>query len=236
MFIRIFLQSLLFLTILLGIANCHFVNVSPGREQLPVVSQLTPPQLPDWIEQISPFADSEPLNQIRIRFKEPLIPVESLDSSGQQSLLQKFELVPSIPGQFRFLTPRMVGFQAEEALPKATRFQVTIKSGLADFKNHRLDKDLAWTFNTESIQLTNLPGKNPIEKSESEPIELQQKLQFTSNVELDLASVQEHLQLTPEGKSKGVRFQVEFPKKRNLQNLKILWKNLTLLHVNGFIT
>jgi alpha-2-macroglobulin len=216
MFIKIFLQSLLFLTVLLGITNCHFMNISPGREQLPVVSQLTPPQLPDWIEQISPFADSEPLNQIRIRFKEALIPVESLDSPGQQSLLQKFEMVPSIPGQFRFLTPRMVGFQADEALPKATRFKVTLKSGLADFKNHRLDKDVAWTFNTESVQLSNLPGKNPIEKSESEPIELQKKLQFTSNVELDLASVREHLQLTPEGKNKGVRFQVEFAKEEKI--------------------
>ncbi|MGH7998248.1 MAG: Ig-like domain-containing protein, partial [Brasilonema sp.] len=164
------------------------------------------------IEQISPFAESEPLNQIRIRFKEPVIPVESLDSPGQQSLLQKFALVPSLPGQFRFLTPRMVGFQAEKALPKATRFKVSLKTGLADFKNHRLEKDFAWTFNTEPIQLTNLPGKNPIEKSESEPIELQSKLQFTSNVELDLASVREHLQLIPEGKNKGVQFQVEFAK------------------------
>ncbi len=45
-----------------------------------------------------------------------------------------------------------------------------------------------------------------------EPIDLQQKLQFTSNVELDLASVQEHLQLTPEGKNKGVHFQVQLAK------------------------
>ncbi|ARV58693.1 hypothetical protein BZZ01_08615 [Nostocales cyanobacterium HT-58-2] len=206
------MQFFLFLTILLGIAGCQFLSISPGKEQLPAVSPLIPPQLPDWIEQISPFAESEPLNQIRIRFKEPLIPVESLDSPGQQSLLDKFELVPFIPGNFRFLTPRMVGFQAEEALPKATRFKVTIKAGLADLKNHRLDKDIAWTFNTEAIQLTHLPGKNPIEKSEIEPIELQPKLQFTSNVKLDLSSVQEHLQLIPETKNKGVQFRVEFAK------------------------
>jgi len=211
-FIRIFMQSLLFLTLMLGIASCHFVNISPGREQLPTVSQLTPPQLPDWIEQISPFADTKSLNQIRIRFKEPLIPVETLDSPEQQNLLQKFEVLPPIPGHFRFLTPRMVGFQADEALPKATRFQVTLKAGLADLRNHHLDKDLAWTFNTEAIQITNLPGKNPIEKSEFEPIDLQEKLQFTSNTELDLASVQKHLQLIPQGKNKGVRFKVEFAK------------------------
>ncbi|GAB1539765.1 hypothetical protein NUACC21_24320 [Scytonema sp. NUACC21] len=197
---------------MLGIAGCSFVSVTSGKEQLPAVSLLTPPQLPDWIEQISPLTDSEPLNQIRIRFKEALIPVESLDSPEQQGLLQKFEIVPSIPGHFRFLTPRMVGFQLDKALPKATRFQVTLKAGLADLKNHRLDKDLSWTFNTEPIKLTGLPGKNPIEKDEIEPIDLQQKLQFTSNTELNLASIQEHLQLIVEGKPRSVRFQVELAK------------------------
>ncbi|MEC4812670.1 MAG: alpha-2-macroglobulin [Scytonema sp. PMC 1069.18] len=212
MFIKAFIRFLLILTLILEIGGCSFLSLTPGREKLPTVSSLAPPKLPDWIEQISPFADSETLNQIRIRFKEPLIPVESLDTPQQQNLLQKFEIIPSISGRFRFLTPRMVGFQADEALPKATRFQVTLKAGLADLKNHRLAEDLAWTFQTELIKLTNLPGKNPIEKADIEPIDLQQKLQFTSNVELDEASVQEHLQLIPEGKNKGVRFKVELEK------------------------
>ncbi|MEH2068127.1 MAG: alpha-2-macroglobulin [Nostoc sp.] len=212
MIIRTFIQCLLLLTLLLGISGCNFFGITSTKEQLPTVSPLTPPKLPDWIEQISPIGDAKPLNQIRIRFKEALIPVESLDSPEQQKLLEKFALWPPLPGQFRFLTPRMVGFQAEKALPKATRLQVTLKAGLADLRNHRLDKDLAWTFNTESINLTNLPGVNPIEKADAEPIDLQQKLQFTSNVKLDLASVQEHLQLTPEGKNQGVRFQVELNK------------------------
>lgn len=211
-FIRKVLLSLLLLTLLLGISSCHFVNVSLGREQLPAVSTLTPPQLPDWIEQISPFADTKPLNQIRIRFKEPLIPVESLDSPEQQILLQKFEILPPIPGHFKFLTPRMVGFQADQALLKATRFKVTLKAGLADLTNHRLNKDLAWTFNTELIKLTHLPGKNPIEKSELEPIDLQQKLQFTSNTELDLVSVEKHLQLMSQETNKSVQLKVEFAK------------------------
>ncbi|MEH2277103.1 MAG: alpha-2-macroglobulin [Nostoc sp.] len=193
-------------------AGCNFFGINSSKEQLPTVSPLTPPKLPDWIEQISPIGDAKSLNQIRIRFKEALIPVESLDSPEQQRLLQKFALSPPLPGQFRFLTPRMVSFQADKALPIATRFQVTLKAGLADLKNHRLDKDLPWTFNTESINLSNLPGVNPIEKADVEPIDLQQKLQFTSNVELDLASVQEHLQLIPEGKNKGTGFKVELNK------------------------
>ncbi|MBR8835595.1 MAG: alpha-2-macroglobulin family protein [Stigonema ocellatum SAG 48.90 = DSM 106950] len=198
--------------LILGITGCHFVDIAPGKERLPFVSPLSPPNLPDWIEQISPIGNAEPLNQIRIRFKEALIPVESLDSPEQQGLLQKFTLLPPIPGEFRFLTPRMVGFQGQKALPKATRFQVTLKAGLADLKNHRLSQDLAWTFSTEAIKLTHLPGKNPVEDSEAQTIDVKQKLQVTSNVELDLASLQDHLHLNPEGKKKGVGFGVDLVK------------------------
>lgn len=213
------IQFILLFTFMLGMAGCNFFGINSSKEQLPTVSPLTPPKLPDWIEQISPIGDAKSLNQIRIRFKEALIPVESLDSPEQQKLLQKFAIWPPLPGQFRFLTPRMVGFQADKALPIATRFQVTLKAGLADLKNHHLDKDFPWTFNTESINLTSLPGVNPIEKADVEPIDLQQKLQFTSNVELDLASVQEHLQLIPESKNKGTGFKVELNKeKKTLKN------------------
>ncbi|BAY94675.1 MULTISPECIES: alpha-2-macroglobulin family protein [unclassified Tolypothrix] len=208
MIIKVLIKFLLSLTLMLGIAGCGLFGINSGREQLPTVAPLAPPKLPDWIEQISPIGDAKPLNQIRIRFKEALIPVESLDSPEQQNLLQKFELTPPLPGRFRFLTPRMVGFQADKALPQATRFQVTLKSGLADLKKHRLDQDLAWTFNTEPIKLTNLPGVNPMEKADDQPIDLQPKLQFTSNVELDVNSVQKHLQLIPEGKTDGVGFKV----------------------------
>ncbi len=186
MIIRKLKLFLLALTIFFIVVGCHFLNISPVKQQLAAISPLPPPSLPDWIEQISPVGDGKPLNQIRIRFKEALIPVESLENPQQQNLLQKFQLQPPLPGEFRFLTPRMVGFQAEKALPLATRFQVTLKAGLADLKNHRLNQDLAWTFNTESIKLTNLPGVNPMEKAESQPIDLQKKCQIAM---CDLRSV-----------------------------------------------
>ncbi|MDJ0735414.1 MAG: alpha-2-macroglobulin [Nostocaceae cyanobacterium] len=209
MVIRIIIQCLLVLTLLLGTSGCSFFISSSGKERLPAVSPLSLPTLPDWIEQISPVGEAEPLQQIRIRFQEALIPIESLDSSQQQELLQKFELEPPLPGRFRFLTPRMVGFQADKALPKATRLKVILKAGLEDLKKHRLEQDFAWTFNTELIKLTNLPGRNTIEDSQAKPIDLEEKFQFQSNVELDIDSVKEHLQLIPEGKNKGIRFNVK---------------------------
>ena len=211
MLTKILIQILFILT-LTGITGCNLINFS-NKQPLPAVVELKPPNLPDWIEQISPIGDAEPLQQIRIRFKEALIPVESLDSVQQQQILQKFELIPALPGgKFRFLTPRMLGYQADKALPKATRFKVTLKADLADLQKHRLDKDLAWTFNTQAIKLTNLPGKNPVENPDDAPIDLKEILQFTSNAELDLASVQKHLQLIPEDKNQGIQFKVELAK------------------------
>lgn len=222
--IRKIFKFLVLVTLILGMSGCNFIGIQSGKEKLPVVESLITPKLPDWIEQISPLGDAKTNNQIRIRFKEALIPVESLDSPQQQNLLTKFAIWPPLPGQFRFLTPRMVGFQADKSIPKATRVKVALKKGLADLKNHRLNQDFAWTFNTEAIQISNLPGVNPIEKAEVEPIDLQPKLQFTSNLELDLDSVQKHLQLIPEGKKQGVSFKVELAKEETLENLDPLEK------------
>lgn len=217
--IRKIFTLLVIFTLLFGMTGCSFMTIQPGKEKLPPVELFITPKLPDWIEQISPLGDAKSTSQIRIRFKEALIPVEGLDSPQQQSLLTKFAIWPPLPGQFRFLTPRMVGFQADKAIPKATRVKVTLKAGLADLKNHRLSQDLAWTFNTEPVEITNLPGVNPIEKVESEPIDLQPKLQFTANLELDLDSVHKHLQLIPEGKTQGVGFKVELAKEEKPESL-----------------
>lgn len=196
---------LLTLALVLGVAQWNKVGLSTSSATIP---PLENPPLPDWIEQISPLGQTEPLAQIRIRFKEPLIPLEDLESPKQQQLLQKFELTPPLPGRFRFLTPRMVGFQADQALQKAFRARVTLKAGLADLKKHRLDKDLTWTFNTEPIQLTNLPGTDGNVGSADDPLDLNPVFNITSNVELDLASLQQRVSLTPEGRSQSIPLKV----------------------------
>jgi hypothetical protein len=183
-----------------AIAGCKTI-ISSNQAPLPAVTPLPLPQLPDWIEQISPTGEANALAQIRIRFKEPLIPVERLDSPDQQDALKQFEVVPPLPGRFRFLTPRMVGFQADQALPNATRVKVTLKAGLSDLKNHRLTQDLAWTFNTTPIALTNLPGKPLNSPDAIEPIALRPTLEITSNVELDLASLEQHAVLLTTGQT-----------------------------------
>ncbi len=201
-YVVLFLAALI---VTLKLSGCSTATIISSNAPLAAVSSLPNPQLPDWIEQISPLGEAAPTAQVRIRFKEPLIPVEQLESKDRQALLDKFQLVPPLPGQFRFLTPRMVGFQADQATPKATRVRVTLKAGLADLKNHRLDKDLSWTFNTEPIKLLNLPGTAPAGTSNgdgSEPFDIKPILKITSNTELDLASLKQSLTLTaPDGKN-----------------------------------
>ncbi|MEO0759390.1 MAG: Ig-like domain-containing protein [Cyanobacteria bacterium J06648_16] len=175
---------------------------------MPEVTALPDPELPEWIEQIGPTGEVDTLAQIRIRFTDPLVPVESLESPNRKAVLEKFEVFPDIPGQFRFLTPRMVGFQAERAIPKATRLRVTLKAGLADLEGHELTDDLAWTFTTEPIKLTRLPGLEGSLGSENNPIGLEPTLEFTANVQLDLSSLRKQLRLTPEESDNAVSVRV----------------------------
>lgn len=191
------------------IAACNFFQTASTFKQLPAVAPLATPQLPDWIEEISPTGEADPLAQIRIRFTDPVIPLESLDSPEQIAKLNQFQITPDLPGQFRFLTPRMVGFQPAEALPKATRIQITLKAGLADLNNHQLSQDLAWTFSTEPIKLTNLPTSDPPSPyAETQWIDLKPTLEFTSNVPLNLNSLKQHVKLVPVGRNEGVFLQV----------------------------
>jgi hypothetical protein len=204
-----FLPIILFILTLVG---CRIWSLAPESQSFTAVSSLPLPQLPDWIEEISPTGEASSSSQVRVRFKYPLIPVEQLDSPRQRQLLNQFEITPNLPGHFRFLTPRMVGFQADQALPLSTRVQVRLKQGLADLENHRLQQDLAWTFRTESIQFSDLPGTEKRVGSVENPVGLTPKLSFRSNVQLDLKSLQEHVKLALEGSNEAVPVKVALSK------------------------
>ena len=213
---KLLIYALLGLVLSFTLATCDRPNSTPtglmsNRAEptpqptpLAIVDPLPDPTRPDWIQQISPTGEVDTLAQIRIRFAEPLVAVESLESPDKLAILEKFEVFPPIPGQFRFLTPRMVGFQADRAIPQATRLRVTLKAGLADLSGHQLPQDLAWTFTTEPIKLTNLPGQSGNRGSEADPIDLEPTLKFTANLPLDLPSLRQHLTLTAENEEQPV--------------------------------
>ncbi len=107
---KLFIYGLVGFILTLLLATCNRPNAlrtedqsvpAPPPEPLPAVAEVADPELPDWIEQISPTGDAETLAQIRIRFAEPLVAVESLESPARKATLEKFEVFPPIPGEFR---------------------------------------------------------------------------------------------------------------------------------------
>ncbi|MDQ6766269.1 MAG: MG2 domain-containing protein, partial [Candidatus Eremiobacteraeota bacterium] len=195
-------QALLY-SLVLGVAfvaasSCATVKGGNPPKALPDVSPLPSPKVETWIAQISPRGEVRTLAQIRAIFAYPLIPLQALEDPAQQSKLAHFVIEPPLAGRFRFLTPKMVGFQQDEALPLATRVQVTLKAGLSDLKGHKLDRDLSWTFTTAPIDIKGLPAVG----DGSGPAGLNPMLQFRSNVELDVQSLADHIALV-DAKSKA---------------------------------
>ena len=69
------------------------------------VSPLPNPSLPPWIAKISPTGVADENAQVRIRFKDDVIPLESLASTDRAAALAAFSIDPAIPGRFVLLYP-----------------------------------------------------------------------------------------------------------------------------------
>jgi alpha-2-macroglobulin len=199
------------LTLVTSAPSAHSAS---GSTPVPAVAELKAPALPAWVEQISPTGDVDTSAQIRIRFSDALIPVEAIESPDQQAAVRDFATVPHLSGKFRFLTPRMVGFQSDQPFPKAMRIRVVLKAGLADLQHHRLARDLAWTIATERIALSGLPGSDGSGGLESvvEPSPLHPVMPVTSNVELDIGSLRQLTTLRPEAGGPEVALKIELQK------------------------
>jgi uncharacterized protein YfaS (alpha-2-macroglobulin family) len=164
-------------------------------EPLPAVSPLPSPAPHAPIASVAPTGDADVLAQIRVRFSDDLIPLQRLESPDETAVLAHFSVDPPLPGKFRFLTPRMIGFEADRAWPAATRVRVTIAKGLRDLHGHALADDVAWTFQTPGIALDGLPGKD------DPPTALRPTITFSANVPLDRASLEAHARVRAHGDS-----------------------------------
>ena len=183
---------------------------SPAAPKLAAVAALPSPSLPPWIASVSPTGKAQTLAQIRIVFAKPLVPVTALSGEGPRDVLSRLRLDPALRGHFAVLTPRMVGFVAEQALPIATRVRVTLGAGLHDVAGDTLDRDLAWTFETDPLTFTNLPQLAPQnDESTPSPAPLQPKLAITANAAVDAASLAAHATLLGGGERVGVSAAIE---------------------------
>jgi uncharacterized protein YfaS (alpha-2-macroglobulin family) len=172
----------------------------PGEPAAPVplaaVSPLPAPSLEPPLASVAPTGDADTLAQVRIRFAADLIPLERLESPDESAVLAHFALEPALPGRFRFLTPRMIGFEPDRAWPAAARVRVRIGKGLRDVRGRTLAADVAWTFQTPRIALAGLPGKD-----DATPLALRPTLSVASNVALDPASLAAHARVRVRGDS-----------------------------------
>ena len=172
----------------IGVLAAFSACGKPPQAQLEAVSPLPAPSAPAWIKQIAPLGTVTNLAQIRVIFASPVLPVGQLGTAGENDVLSHFRIVPALPGRFVVLTPRMIGFESPSGFANATRVRVTLTSGLRDLSGDSLDRDLAWTFQTTPIALTNA-GQDSGAPSSSQMAVLHPVIRLQSNARLDAASL-----------------------------------------------
>ncbi len=175
-----------------GVAACN--QNAPAPAKLSPVAALAKPALPVWIASISPAGKAESLAQIRVIFAKPVAKVEALSGAGPADVLSHFSLDPPLKGKFSLLTPRMVGFVAEQSLPIGTRVAVKVSAGLHDLDGDTLADDLAWTFETDPLEMRDLPSLKPAQDDSATPAPAATLpvLKITANAAVDATSLATH--------------------------------------------
>lgn len=154
------------------------------------VPVLAAPALPAWIASISPTKRAQTLAQVRIIFAKPVTTVGALEGNGPADVLSHLHIEPALPGNFVVLTPRMIGFVPEQALPLGVRVRITLTAGLHDLAGDVLQRDLAWTFQTRPLQFTDLPSLGPEENGATPPpSNLHPTLRVSANAQVDSTSL-----------------------------------------------
>jgi len=196
--------ALIAASLAVALAGCHGSSAA-GPAKLSLVAPLPSPALPAWIDSISPVSTAQSLAQVRVIFKTPVTKVEALTGDGPADVLSHVRIEPAVRGHFAVLTPRMIGFVAEQALPVGTRIRVTLTAGLRDLDGDVLPSDLAWTFETAPLALTGLPQ---IAASDDEPTPApagtHPAFTVTANAAVDPQSLAAHTLLVGGGDAIGV--------------------------------
>jgi uncharacterized protein YfaS (alpha-2-macroglobulin family) len=192
-------RATLFALAAVVVAACHSRTPQPAATLAAVEPATAPsPAANSPIAAYAPNSDDEAdtLAQIRVIFRDDVIPLEKLESADETALLAKFSIEPALPGHFRFLTPRMVGFQADAAIPIATRVRVTVAKGIRDAHGRTLAHDFTWSFETADVTIGGLPLQDDA-KAQPEPGQLLPEIDLTANTALNLHSLTAHGSLVP---------------------------------------
>ncbi len=175
-------------------------SAAPAR--LAPVQAVPAPSLPPWILSVSPTGKAQALAQIRVIFKSPVTKVESLSGAGPADVLSHVTIEPALKGHFTVLTPRMIGFVAEQAIPVGTRVRVTLTAGLRDLAGDALASDLSWSFESDPLAFDGLPNlQGDGDGSTPAPSGKRPTIAITANAAVDAASLAEHATLSGGGET-----------------------------------
>jgi len=192
---------------IVAIASC---GGQTGVPKLGAVAALPRPSLAPWIRSISPTQTAQSLAQIRVIFAKPIVPLQALSGDGTRNVLSHFAIEPQLGGHFTVLTPRMVGFVGDRALPIGTRVRITLSAGLGDLAGDALAQDLSWTFDTQAVAVTGMPQLQSQDEDQTPPpVDLEPTLHVTTNAAVDPASLAAHAKLEAPGDAVGVTAALE---------------------------
>ncbi|HVA28835.1 MAG TPA: Ig-like domain-containing protein [Candidatus Baltobacteraceae bacterium] len=192
----------------IALAACS--NLAPAGEKLAPVAAAPRPSLPSWIAEIAPTSQAQSLAQIRVIFGKPVTQVTSLEGDGPREVLSHLVVQPAVKGRFVVLTPRMIGFVADQPLPIGARVRVTLTKGLRDLDGDTLANDLTWSFETAPLAFSGLPvaTASPGDPTPA-PFGLHPSIQIVANAQVDLASLASHARLQGGGTNVALDVKVE---------------------------
>lgn len=187
---------------------------SRGAQNAPLetVESLPAPRVPAWIRSVSPTQTAGTAAQIRVIFAGPVVPLGAIGSDAENAVTSKFHLAPAVPGHFRVLTPKMIAFEPEQALPGATRLRVTLDAGLRDLAGDSLQSPLQWTFVTTQLSLaTPSPDDNAGDPPSGNVTDLQPSFRLRSSAAVDLASLAANTTFSGAGETVAARASTPSP-------------------------
>jgi uncharacterized protein YfaS (alpha-2-macroglobulin family) len=111
------------------------------------------------VTRFGPSGEIAEPKQIAVTFSQPMVPVADLDTLAE--IKSPAELVPAVPGRWRWLGTRTLAFEPTGgAFPKATKYVVRIPAGTKSAVGGTLDRETTWTFSTPAPNVVAFTPQN----------------------------------------------------------------------------
>lgn len=209
-FISLFSLCLLLPGLLLCLGACRPKDGGLTEEALDPLSiqqlaDLEKKAGPLVVEFYSPKGEIEQAPGVVVSFNQPMVGLKEIEGDVANP---PFTLSPRVPGRYRWLGTKTLGFYPDQPFPKATHFEVVVARTTQSLFGKPLNQELRWTFETpRPIVINSNPSAALQIASTKQPIVL------TFNQPMDPATVATYATLTLEGGAtpQKLAFTVRYP-------------------------